>query len=74
VDFWPTPSASVAQDGESPRTWLARRELLKVTANNGNGAGMPLTIAAQIADGRDGYINPDWVELLQGFPVDHTKV
>jgi hypothetical protein len=46
--LWPTPNASVAQDGEGPATWLARRERLKVTANNGNGAGMPLTIAAQL--------------------------
>lgn len=41
---WPTPSASVAQDGEGPETWLARREELKKSAQNGNGAGMPLTI------------------------------
>jgi hypothetical protein len=46
--LWPTPNASVAQDGEGPATWLARRERLKVTANNGNGAGMPLTIAVQL--------------------------
>lgn len=45
---WPTPSGSVAQDGEDPQTWLDRRELLKETANNGNGAGMPLTIASQL--------------------------
>src|SRR5581483_5535425 len=47
-DGWPTPSASVAQLGEKPGTWLERRERLKVTANNGNGAGMPLTIAVQM--------------------------
>ena len=46
--LWPTPSASVAQLGEKPPTWLARRERLKKTANNGNGAGMPLTIAVQL--------------------------
>lgn len=46
--YWPTPVASVAQLGEKPRTWLARRERLKVTAKNGNGAGMPLTIAVQM--------------------------
>lgn len=45
---WPTPAASVAQDGEQPESWLERRERLKKTANNGNGAGMPLTIASQL--------------------------
>lgn len=44
----PTPSAMVANDGETPRTWLERRERVKVTANNGNGMGMPLTIAVQL--------------------------
>ena len=48
VDGWPTPTGSVAQLGERPETWLARRERLKITANNGNGAGMPLTIAVQM--------------------------
>ena len=44
----PTPSACVANDGERPETWLARRERVKLTAKNGNGMGMPLTIAAQL--------------------------
>lgn len=35
-------------DGEGTATWLARRERVKLTANNGNGMGMPLTIAAQL--------------------------
>jgi len=43
---WPTPSASVANDGESPETWHARAALLKIKHGNGNGAGLPLTIAA----------------------------
>ncbi len=45
--LWPTPTGSVAQDGERPETWFPRRERLKLTANNGNGAGLPLTIAVQ---------------------------
>jgi len=44
----PTPAACVANDGEHPSTWLARRERVKLTAKNGNGMGMPLTIAAQM--------------------------
>ena len=43
---WPTPAASLVNDGERPKTWFARRERLKKTANNGNGAGVPLTIAS----------------------------
>lgn len=45
---WPTPAASIPQDGEGPETWLARRELLKAKCSNGNGAGMPLSIAVQL--------------------------
>lgn len=48
VKMWPTPSASVANDGEKPETWLASAEKLKEKHINGNGAGMPLTIAAQL--------------------------
>jgi hypothetical protein len=44
---WPTPDASVAQDGEGVETWSARREILKAKKINGNGAGTPLSIAAQ---------------------------
>lgn len=42
----PTPAACVANDGESTATWLARRERVKLTAANGNGMGMPLTVAS----------------------------
>lgn len=44
----PTPSACVANDGEGVSTWMAQRERVKLTAKNGNGMGMPLTIAAQL--------------------------
>jgi len=46
---WPTPDASVAQDGEGLETWLARREKLKAKKINGNGCGTPLSMAAQMA-------------------------
>lgn len=46
IGSWPTASASIANDGESPESWFERRERLKKTANNGNGAGVPLAIAA----------------------------
>ena len=48
VALLPTPSASVANDGEGPETWLARREDVKARGINGNGMGMPLTIAVQL--------------------------
>lgn len=35
-------------DGEGADMWLARRERVKLAANNGNGMGMPLTIAVQL--------------------------
>lgn len=43
--LWTTP---MAQDGESPETWLARREMLKAAGQNGNGCGTPLAIAAMM--------------------------
>lgn len=46
--MWPTPDASVAQDGETPTTWLERRERVKATAENGNGMGTPLAMAARL--------------------------
>ena len=42
---WPTPSAAVVNDGESPEAWHARAETLKAKHGNGNGAGLPLTVA-----------------------------
>ena len=47
---WPTPSASMPNDTESPESWLARAALLKEKHGNGNGAGMPLAVAVKIAD------------------------
>tara|TARA_R100000963_G_C4577637_1_gene59978 strand:+ start:159 stop:536 length:378 start_codon:yes stop_codon:yes gene_type:complete len=44
--LWPTPSASVANDGETPQTWQARADKLKEKGINGNGAGTPLTVEA----------------------------
>ena len=44
----PTPTASVANDGEGTHTWLSRREEAKAKRINGNGMGMPLSIAVQL--------------------------
>jgi hypothetical protein len=43
---WPTPDASVMNDGEGPETFFARQQRVKAKGINGNGMGMPLTIAA----------------------------
>ena len=48
VKLLPTPAAMNPNDGEGTASWLARRERVKLTANNGNGMGMPLTIAVQL--------------------------
>jgi hypothetical protein len=45
---WPTPNAQVSQDGESPETWLKRKEAMRAKGYNGNGCGTPLTIAVQL--------------------------
>jgi hypothetical protein len=38
----------LANDKEKPDTWLARRDQVKARLSNGNGMGMPLTIAAKM--------------------------
>lgn len=45
---WPTPTAMNPNEQEPLESWLARREQLKKTANNGNGCGMPLGIAVRM--------------------------
>ena len=47
-ELLPTPSACNANDGEGTETWLARREVVKARVKNGNGMGMPLSIAVQL--------------------------
>mgnify|MGYP001618450461 CR=1 FL=1 len=46
--YWPTPAAMNPNDGESVESWQARVVLLKEKHGNGNGAGTPLAIAAQM--------------------------
>lgn len=46
---WPTPDAAVSNDGESPGTFLARRERVRAKGYNGNGMGTPLAMAAKIS-------------------------
>lgn len=43
---WPTPNASMMNDGESPESFQARADRLKEKHHNTNGAGRPLAVAA----------------------------
>jgi DNA (cytosine-5)-methyltransferase 1 len=44
----PTPTAINPNDSEDPTHWLARREVHQARRINGNGMGMPLSIAARL--------------------------
>ncbi len=44
---WPTPAAGNFNDSETPESWHQRADALREKGINGNGAGMPLAIAAQ---------------------------
>jgi hypothetical protein len=67
---WPTPNAGLLNYDEQPEPWRARAETLKAKRINGNGAGLPLGIAAQEAvsmwstprssDGEKGGPNQKW--------------
>lgn len=48
VRLWPTPSAGLHNDAEEAESFMTRRERLKALGMNGNGAGIPLAIAAKI--------------------------
>lgn len=50
VQHWPTPDAQTFADGfeATPQEWQDRRDKLKETANNGNGCGTPLAMAANL--------------------------
>lgn len=47
--LWPTPTANLHNDGEDPAQWRERQARLKITAQNGNGAGVPLAVMAKEA-------------------------
>ena len=45
--IWPTPTASLTNDGENPQTFEARRQRNLAKGLNGNGMGVPLTMAVK---------------------------
>lgn len=58
---WPTPDAQVMNDSEEPETFLARQAELKAKGINGNGSGLPLTVASKM------WPTPAASETRQGF-------
>src|SRR5260221_2659064 len=46
--LWPTPTASNPNEGEDLNKWTARRAQIKAQKKNGNGFGMPLSIAVRM--------------------------
>jgi hypothetical protein len=66
LGLWPTPNAAVSNDRETPETFRARQARLKAKGYNGNGAGVPLTIAVLEAE-RGAWPTPtarDWRSRL----------
>ena len=45
---WPTPSAGIFNDAEPLDEWESRRARVLLDKKNGNGFGMPLTVAARM--------------------------
>jgi hypothetical protein len=48
VRLLPTPTAINPNDGEETSNWLERRERHLLRKSNGNGMGMPLSIAVRL--------------------------
>lgn len=47
--LWPTPTAACPNDHEAPEVWRARQQRERAKGQNGNGMGVPLSIAAKEA-------------------------
>lgn len=68
--LWPTPAASLTNDDESPETFMARQEMLNAKGINGNGAGMPLTVAVKV----DNWRTPTVGDTEPGPPETQGQV
>ena len=69
---WPSHSASVHNYGQSVESHDRKRERLRRKYKNGNGCGRSLSVEAVRHSSHQGKLNPDWVEVLQGFPLGWT--
>lgn len=47
ASWLPTPAESNPNDGENVENWLARRDRVRAKIRNGNGMGMPLSVAVR---------------------------
>jgi hypothetical protein len=72
IEMLPTPSASVANDGESIESWERRKQKNLAKHNNGNGMGTPLTIAVGKSTGYK--LQPAFVGYMMGFPVGWNEI
>jgi hypothetical protein len=61
---------ALQNDGEEPATWLERQADLKAKGINGNGAGMPLTMAVKI----DNWRTPSAGDAIPGPPATQNQV
>lgn len=68
-----TPAAINPNDGEAVATWEARRQRVKLSAQNGNGFGTPLAIAVQLDWGPYQPAVRRWEELT-GRPAPAPTV
>lgn len=72
IRMWPTASASLPNDGETPESWELRKQRNIERHHNGNGMGTPLTMAstmwptARQEDGESCGNHPDQVDSLTG--------
>jgi len=74
---WPTPDEGVFNYSETPKSFDQRREKLKAKGYNGNGMGTVLSVEAKrwpTPAAQDCYLNPEWVEMLMGFPAGWTAI
>ncbi|HVQ91555.1 MAG TPA: hypothetical protein VMU51_11010 [Mycobacteriales bacterium] len=63
----PTPAARNPNDGEDPSGWLARQARHRARGINGNGMGMPLSVAIRLLP------TPLATEATHGSPNQHSS-
>lgn len=72
--FWPTPSASDNRARQpSRRPHITRNGTVRHLNAEGVQSAMRLSQVVLWQSGSVGYLNPDWCELLMGFPVGWTS-
>jgi hypothetical protein len=67
VRLLPTPAAGNPNDGEDPSGWLARQARHRARRINGNGMGIPLSVAIRLLP------TPLAAEATHGSPNQHSS-